>query len=239
MERKLHLLDTYKVRGDDGRPYVVHGYEHLARLDGQAGDELGWQPTGQIEYRLESATQWQKWPDSPGTATVVYLQGLKDGRRYIVRARWRNGFGARGDWRVKDVLVAPGPVAGTLTRYGEDDQLSPTNATAGIKFRTDGTIQVTSSSALGAYVASGDWFQPTTSGIGSSYWVRADLVSGNTLSSGTLGAWQQLTSDRKWEIATVANGQKETFLTISVAASAGGGGQIGSWSARLFANRAP
>lgn len=54
MERKLHLLDTYKVRGDDGRPYVVHGYEHLARLDGQAGDELGWQPTGQIEYRLDS-----------------------------------------------------------------------------------------------------------------------------------------------------------------------------------------
>lgn len=71
----------------------------------------------QIEYRIESATAWQRWPEAPGTATEVLLQGLKDGRRYIVRARWRNGLGAVGDWRVKDVLVngkstAPGNVAG-------------------------------------------------------------------------------------------------------------------------------
>jgi len=54
MERKLHLLDTIKARGEDGKQYVVHGYEHLARLDGLPDTDGAWEPTGQVEYRLES-----------------------------------------------------------------------------------------------------------------------------------------------------------------------------------------
>lgn len=54
MERKLHLLETFKVRGDDGRTYVVHGYEHLARLDGLPDIDGAWEPTGEVEYRLGS-----------------------------------------------------------------------------------------------------------------------------------------------------------------------------------------
>jgi len=52
MERRLHLLDTIKGRGDDGRAYVVHGYEHLVRLEGQP--DTAWEPTGKVEYRLDS-----------------------------------------------------------------------------------------------------------------------------------------------------------------------------------------
>lgn len=52
METKLHLLETFKARGSDGKLYVVHGYEHLARLDGVHAAEAAWEPTGVAEYKL-------------------------------------------------------------------------------------------------------------------------------------------------------------------------------------------
>ncbi|HSB23286.1 MAG TPA: DUF3330 domain-containing protein [Burkholderiaceae bacterium] len=52
MERMLHLLETFRAHGSDGKNYVVHGYEHLARLDGARGLETQWEPTGEAEYRL-------------------------------------------------------------------------------------------------------------------------------------------------------------------------------------------
>lgn len=52
MDKMLHLLETFPARGSDAQDYVVHGYEHLARLDG-VPDLLGqWEPTGLAEYRL-------------------------------------------------------------------------------------------------------------------------------------------------------------------------------------------
>jgi hypothetical protein len=52
MDKKLHLLETITMRGDDGQHYVVHGYEHLARLDGMPDTDSAWEPTGQSEYKL-------------------------------------------------------------------------------------------------------------------------------------------------------------------------------------------
>jgi hypothetical protein len=52
MDRKLHLLETFPARGDDGNAYVVHGYEHLARLDHTPDVEDQWHATGVAEYKL-------------------------------------------------------------------------------------------------------------------------------------------------------------------------------------------
>lgn len=52
MEKRLHLLETFAARGSDGKAYVVHGYEHLARLDGVPDPQGQWEPTGLAEYRL-------------------------------------------------------------------------------------------------------------------------------------------------------------------------------------------
>lgn len=52
MEKMLHLLETFGARGSDGEAYVVHGYEHLARLDEVPGAPMEWEPTGLIEYKL-------------------------------------------------------------------------------------------------------------------------------------------------------------------------------------------
>jgi hypothetical protein len=52
MEKMLHLLETFSARGSDGKVYVVHGYEHLARLDEVPGAPMQWEPTGLVEYKL-------------------------------------------------------------------------------------------------------------------------------------------------------------------------------------------
>lgn len=52
MEKMLHLLETFTARGSDGKTYVVHGYEHLARLDAVPSLQGQWEPTGLAEYKL-------------------------------------------------------------------------------------------------------------------------------------------------------------------------------------------
>lgn len=52
MEKKLHLLETFNAQGSDGKPYVVHGYEHLARVETLSAMPEQWEPTGDAEYKL-------------------------------------------------------------------------------------------------------------------------------------------------------------------------------------------
>ena len=52
MDKKLHLLETFTAQGSDGKPYVVHGYEHLARVDALSAAAEQWEPTGDAEYKL-------------------------------------------------------------------------------------------------------------------------------------------------------------------------------------------
>ena len=82
MDKKLHLLETFPVRGDDGNSYVVHGYEHLVRLDGTPDLNDQWEPTGQAEYKLANGERVNV--DQTGTMTIaktgVKLAGLKPSR---------------------------------------------------------------------------------------------------------------------------------------------------------------
>jgi len=52
MDRKLHLLESFEARGQDGKSYRVFGYEHLVRDESLAGAIEHWEPTGVAEYRL-------------------------------------------------------------------------------------------------------------------------------------------------------------------------------------------
>ena len=69
METRLHLLESFNARGDDGCVYSVRGYEHLARLDGTPDLAGEWQPTGLSEYRL--ATGEPLAVDRTGAMTIV------------------------------------------------------------------------------------------------------------------------------------------------------------------------
>lgn len=69
MDKRLHLLESFKARADDGTVYVVRGYEHLARFDGAPDVDSAWQPTGVAEYRLENGDPVAV--DRSGTMTIV------------------------------------------------------------------------------------------------------------------------------------------------------------------------
>jgi len=69
MEKMLHLLETFAARGSDGRAYVVHGYEHLARLDAVPDTRGQWEPTGIAEYKLADGRRVDV--DRQGVMTVV------------------------------------------------------------------------------------------------------------------------------------------------------------------------
>jgi hypothetical protein len=69
MDKKLQLLETFAARGDDGNDYVVHGYEHLARLVGMPDTGAPWEPTGVAEYKLASGEHIEV--DKAGTMTVA------------------------------------------------------------------------------------------------------------------------------------------------------------------------
>ena len=68
MDKKLQRLETHRLAGDDGQAYVVHGYEHLTRLDGTPDGVDQWEPTGQFEYKLADGTPLQVHAD--GSMTI-------------------------------------------------------------------------------------------------------------------------------------------------------------------------
>ena len=74
MDKRLHFLESFKARGDDGGLYTVRGYEHLARLEGMP-DDGEWQSTGVCEYKL--ATGEPVSVDSTTGAMTILGRGVK------------------------------------------------------------------------------------------------------------------------------------------------------------------
>lgn len=100
------------------------------------------------------------------------------------------------------------------------------SAIANVTFNTNGTVSGSISPTTGgSNEASGDrWYSPTTTNIGSSYWIRATLTAGVTPSSGTMNTWQQLSSARLWEnnSGSGATGNKSSTILFEISATSGG-----------------
>lgn len=69
-------------------------------------------------------------------------------------------------------------------------------ATASLGFNSSGTVSV----GAGNFGLTPNWFTPTTANIGSSYWIRATLVSssGSGSVSGTFNTWISLSAGANW-----------------------------------------
>ena len=50
MELRLRLLESFTAEGSDGRNYKVRAYDRLVHVPGTVDD---WEPSGQVEYRLD------------------------------------------------------------------------------------------------------------------------------------------------------------------------------------------
>ena len=96
-------------------------------------------------------------------------------------------------------------------------------AYAELIFNSNGTIQYgTSDLGMGS---AGSWATPTTTGIGSSYWIRftqTASTSGATEYGSARGVWHQISSTLYFGVSRTANGAGYRTYTVQIASDSGG-----------------
>ena len=115
------------------------------------------------------------------------------------------------------MLMARTPSSSNVAT-GQSWESSRVGNVGSYQLNTDGSY-----TKLGTGTAS-DWYSPVTGGIGTSYWVQADITSGPALSSGTVGSRLQLSSNRKWESQLEA----VTALELNIYDASSGGNLLGT-----------
>lgn len=104
-------------------------------------------------------------------------------------------------------------------------------SSASLSFNTDGSITSTgTTTGSGPNLGHSKWFIPLSAGIGSSYWIRATLSSGNAWTSGTMGSWIQLSSIRTWTTNAAGGSVKSNVTLFEIASDAGGSNIVATGS---------
>lgn len=103
------------------------------------------------------------------------------------------------------------------------DTSSPVTAT--VRFRNNGTIEEIVNGGAPAVI--GNWYTPTTSGIGSSHWMRTGKVSG-TSPVGTMGSWISVFTEPEFTLTLTNIGERLTQLSHQFSSSALGTPIVGS-----------
>lgn len=116
---------------------------------------------------------------------------------------------------------------------GTAEHFSLTLATAGWQFNSNGTIDVN----RGGWTLNVQrWYLPTQAGIGSSFWIRATLLSGT--SPGNLNTWFALSSARIWTRSASPNAFNTSTLLIEISTTNSAAGIVtdGTYSMEADAN---
>jgi len=107
-------------------------------------------------------------------------------------------------------------------------------------FYSDGTWQW---NGYAAGIASGNWGTPTTTNIGSNYWVRwtrtAFYNSGGSNSASPSSGWQQLSTTRTITVSTIGLSVPSATYTIEISSDSGGSVVLASVSTTLQAQIFP
>jgi len=112
-------------------------------------------------------------------------------------------------------------------------------ATALIRFSNDGTIKRSSNG--GALTTIGNWYLPTTASIGVTpgYWLYTTVTSG-TLTTGTTGAWTQLSVDRDYTVSRTVGagvGISSVDLAFTISSSSSGTPALGYGTGHMEAEQ--
>lgn len=114
-------------------------------------------------------------------------------------------------------------VSGTVLASGSDiwnasdvEYFSAASA-ASITVNSDGTVSRVGNESLGTMP---NWFSPTTTGAGNSYWLRATATSGSP--SGTLNTWIALSTNRSYSVSRATAGTTSANLTFEIATDSAG-----------------
>jgi hypothetical protein len=109
-------------------------------------------------------------------------------------------------------------------------------AYARIRYNTDGTIE-TWDELTAAWIAAGNWYNPTTPGIGNTHYIR--MTSTNiidaTYLTGTRDAWLQMNSARTWEAQTPGGGTYSQMSATALISATAGGAILGQGPVTLIA----
>jgi len=127
--------------------------------------------------------------------------------------------------------VASGGVVSTFTATGANKKatIPGTPLSCTVTMMTDGTINYTNSVTGSGAVSTKNpgWYNPQTTSIGSSYWVKATIstaaVNGTFSGASTSGTWIQMSSNVGWTLTCSSTSVEATgSLAISVSATNGG-----------------
>lgn len=136
---------------------------------------------------------------------------------------WMKWTGTALEMRTKSALGFPVGESLLYERIMDAHALDSTDGNAYIRFNSDGTID--KKTDTGSYTNIGNWYLPTTTGIGSSYEIRV-LPTGDTLDTGASDTKRRvaLSSALTYHINapwTSGNNSKSTALTFEIFANAG------------------
>lgn len=111
-----------------------------------------------------------------------------------------------------------------------------------VYFNPDGSITTWATSGAGGDDSmDGDtWFAPAKAGVGAGYWLNAVLASGTAPTSGTMGAWTQLSSAQSYTYNSGTGGVVSTrygTIDFKVASDAAGTNVVCSGSIYISASR--
>ncbi len=129
------------------------------------------------------------------------------------------------------VFINPFPISPWT--FGSTDTTADAGAGVTITLDTNGTTSVTKEADDETLInTTTNWYTPTTTNIGTSYWVQATLVTGSAATSGTFGSRLQLNSARAWNWTTTAvAGVKSGQIKFDFYDASTGGNLVGSVNA--------
>jgi len=118
--------------------------------------------------------------------------------------------------------TGPTNFGGTIYGYADGNNYYSSSVTA--TFSSSGSVDATTTAAAITNTISGDtWYSPNTTGIGSSYWIKATVSSGSTPTGSSIGSWISLASDQSWSLdATNFSTLYQSNLLVQVSSSATG-----------------
>lgn len=81
-----------------------------------------------------------------------------------------------------------------------------------------------------------NWYTPTTSGIGNSYWVRAQTSSltPTASTSGTMNTWLALSTARTWQVDSNGLADAEWVITFQFSTTSDGSNIVGQGGGQLI-----
>jgi hypothetical protein len=145
------------------------------------------------------------WVNDGGVARRIVEIWVNDsGTARRIQEIWVNDSGTARKIFAGDVIAISDTTA-------DAEAISPSAATASFALASDGDIDRTSGTNTVSDL--GDWITPQTNMA--AYECRFDLLSG-TLTSGTTGAWQSLSSTRTWTKQQTTNGTSSASGTLSI-----------------------